>query len=98
MIRSPSPVVITRRTPPPEPHAPQRHAEAILNHVVRNLQGSPGPVFLGIDGAPGSGKTFGVAEILNRARVYRRTLSGADMESPEAGRPAALVRRAYLEA
>jgi SpoVK/Ycf46/Vps4 family AAA+-type ATPase len=83
---------------PPHPHVPARHAEAILAHVVRNLQGLPGPILLGIDGPSGSGKTFAVTEVLQRAKVFRVTLSGADLESPEAGLPAARLRRAYLTA
>jgi hypothetical protein len=39
-----------------------------------------------------------VQQTLQRARVYRISLAGADLESPDAGRPAALLRRAYLQA
>jgi hypothetical protein len=92
-----------RRTVRPRPtrpraHVPARHAEVILSHVVRNLQNEPGPLFLALDGAPGTGKTFGVLETLTAAQVSRVTLAGADLESNEAGRPAALVRNAYLTA
>jgi ATP-dependent 26S proteasome regulatory subunit len=66
--------------------------------VARNLQNLPGPLFLALDGAPGTGKTFAVRVVLDRAKVRRVTLSGADLESNEAGRPAALIRRAYLTA
>jgi hypothetical protein len=62
------------------------------------LQNLPGPLFLALDGAPGTGKTFSLLETLKRAKVATVTLSGADLESNEAGRPAALVRRAYLTA
>src|SRR5688572_25790211 len=86
------------RTPPPEPYVPERHTGTILAHVIRNLQDLPGPVLLGIDGPPGVGKTFGLAEALRRGRVSRITLCGADLESPEAGRPALRLRRAYLTA
>src|SRR4051812_39364323 len=53
---------------------------------------------LGVDGPPGVGKTFGIAATLRRARVTRFTLTGADLESPEAGKPAMRVRQAYLAA
>jgi ATP-dependent 26S proteasome regulatory subunit len=53
---------------------------------------------LGIDGSPGTGKTFGVLATLKQAGMARVSLSGADLESGEAGRPALLVRRAYLAA
>jgi ATPase family associated with various cellular activities (AAA) len=82
----------------PPPHLPERHSEVIIAHILRNLQQLPGPIFLGIDGPSGAGKTFGVTETLRRARVGRLTLSGADLESHEAGRPAALLRRAYVKA
>ncbi|HEY1192278.1 MAG TPA: AAA family ATPase [Gemmata sp.] len=85
---------------PPKPrlHIPERHEETILSHLARNFQNLPGPLMLAIDGPPGVGKTFAVETTLNRAKVMRVILTGADLESGEAGRPADLVRRWYLKA
>lgn len=84
--------------PRPRTYIPPRHEEAILSHLARNYQNLPGPLMLAIDGPPGVGKTFAVETVLRRAKVLRVILSGADLESGEAGRPADLVRRFYLKA
>jgi hypothetical protein len=56
------------------------------------------PLLLGIQGPPGEGKTYQVERILEDAGVVPVLLSGGELESPNAGAPAARVRAAYLEA
>src|SRR5438105_3631093 len=79
-------------------YVPARLAEGIYLHLIRNFSVRTGPLLLGIHGAPGVGKTFGVAAVLQKYGVRAIRLSSGEMESAEAGEPARRVREAYLAA
>ncbi|MFB4274382.1 MULTISPECIES: AAA family ATPase [unclassified Nonomuraea] len=79
----------------------QRFADAVGLHLIANFRPDvkPGtPLFLGIQGPPGEGKTYQVERILENESIHSVLLSGGEMESPNAGAPAAKIRTAYLEA
>lgn len=79
----------------------ERFATAVSLHVVANVRGKakPGtPLLLGIQGPPGEGKTYQVERVLESAGIYSVLLSGGELESPDAGTPAARMRAAYREA
>src|SRR2546422_32373 len=80
----------------PQAHVPQRLVRSIYLHLYRNFSGRSGPLLLGIHGAPGVGKTFGVTMVLQGYGVRAIRLSSGEMESAEAGEPARRVREAYL--
>lgn len=78
-----------------------RFEEAVSLHLVANFHAAakPGtPLLLGIQGPPGEGKTYQVERILDNEGIKAVLLSGGELESPNAGAPAALIRAAYLEA
>lgn len=56
------------------------------------------PLILGIHGPPGSGKTFQCERLLDECGARTFLISGGELESSDAGEPAALIRRTYLEA
>jgi ATPase family associated with various cellular activities (AAA) len=79
----------------------RRFTEAVSLHLIANFrpdvkQGTP--LFLGIQGPKGEGKTYQVERILEKESIHSVLLSGGEMESPNAGAPAARTRAAYLEA
>jgi ATPase family associated with various cellular activities (AAA) len=80
------------------PFIPECHFRAIHLHLLRVLAEQPGPLMLGIHGPPGVGKTFGVREVLAQLRVRSFPVSSGQLESHEAGRPAQIIRAAYLAA
>lgn len=83
-----------------EPIAP-RFSDVVSLHVIANFQldAGPGtPLILTIQGPSGEGKTFQVERTLNDAGIHTVLLSGGELESSNAGAPAARVRGAYLEA
>src|SRR5260221_807866 len=82
----------------PQAHIPARLVQSIYMHLIRNFSRRAGPLLLGIHGAPGVGKTFGVAAVLHGYGVQAIRLSSGEMESAEAGEPARRVREAYLAA
>lgn len=82
----------------PQPHVPPRLARDIFLHLYRNLVIRDGPLLLGIHGAPGIGKSFGLRTVLRRLGIQAIYLSSGEMESPEAGEPARRVRESYLAA
>ncbi len=80
----------------PQVHVPARLVQGIYLHLIRNFAGRPGPLLLGIHGAPGVGKTFGVAAVLQRYGVRAIRLSSGEMETPkQASRPGASARRTW---
>lgn len=79
----------------------ERFRIAVSLRLVSNFRVDvkPGtPLILGIQGPPGEGKTYQVEQILKEADIVSILLSGGELESPNAGAPAARVRAAYLEA
>ncbi|MFB4299973.1 AAA family ATPase [Actinomadura sp. NTSP31] len=79
----------------------QRFSDAVGLHLIANFRPDvqPGtPLLLGIQGPPGEGKTYQAERILEDAGIHTVLLSGGELESPNAGAPAARMRAAYLEA
>jgi hypothetical protein len=78
-----------------------RFSRALSLHLISNFRSSvtPGsPLMLGVQGPPGEGKTYQTEQVLASADIYAVLLSGGELESPDAGMPAAKVRAAYLQA
>lgn len=73
----------------------------VILHLARNSMSNlpvSAPLMLGIQGPPGEGKTFQCEKILSRLGVESFLISGGQLESFEAGRPAELIRSTYLRA
>lgn len=80
---------------------PERFSKAITIHILRNLldiDGYRAPLILGIHGLPGEGKTYMCEQALQHIGVQSYLISGGELESDEAGRPAALLRDTYIKA
>ena len=78
-----------------------RFIDAIALHVTKNYLGLPRvpvPLLLGIHGKKGEGKTFQCNLALERMGVDVVHVSGGELESPDAGDPARLLRLRYREA
>ena len=78
-----------------------RFTQALSLHLISNFRPSltPGsPLMLGVQGPPGEGKTYQTERVLATADIHTVLLSGGEMESPDAGMPAAKIRAAYLQA
>jgi hypothetical protein len=71
--------------------------QQIEDHILGNLLVRPSrtPLILGIFGPSGEGKTFQVEEVLRRLGLRSSVISPGELESNEAGRPAAVLRREY---
>ncbi|KAB2813203.1 AAA family ATPase [Pimelobacter simplex] len=80
----------------------ERLARAVRVHIYRNYAVGglgPTPLILGIDGPPGEGKTYSVQAVAEQeAGIRTFHVSGGQLESPHAGRPAELLRDTYREA
>jgi len=82
-------------------YVPDRFRRAIALHVIKNMiaeKVGAVPLLLGIHGPSGDGKTFQCELILKEFRAEVFLISGGQLESREAGEPAQLLRRAYLDA
>ena len=79
-----------------------RFRRVVTLHIVKNILRTPPniqvPLILGIHGPSGEGKTFQCGHILGELGVGTYLISGGQMESSEAGRPAELIRQTYLQA
>lgn len=69
----------------------------ILKNMLKNVTIKP-PLLLGIHGPSGEGKTFQCEQILKKLGVKRYLISGGQLDSPDSGEPAQLVRTTYLRA
>ncbi|MEO0647600.1 MAG: AAA family ATPase [Cyanobacteria bacterium J06650_10] len=70
-------------------------------HITKNYLDLPQvklPLILGIHGRKGEGKTFQCELVFERMGVEVVYISGGELESPNAGDPARLVRMRYREA
>jgi hypothetical protein len=88
-----------RRTP--RDHVPETFTRAIHLHLYRNLHPAPdrgAPLILGVHGPSGEGKTYQCTSVLRDLGVRVVAVSGGLLESPDAGRPAEVLREAYVEA
>lgn len=82
-------------------HIPERFFQVVAVHIVKNIldiEGWQVPLILGIHGPSGEGKTFMCENALQQLGVKSLLISGGQLESENAGEPAALLRRTYLEA
>ncbi len=83
------------------PRIPERFYKTITLHILKNLieiDGYKPPLILGIHGAPGEGKTFMCEQTLRSIGVKSFLISGGQLESENAGEPAALLRSVYKKA
>ena len=86
-----------------EVYIPQRFEKAITLHLIKNklLDKHPTlhpPLILGVDGLPGTGKTFLCQKIIEKLGYKEVLISGGELESKNAGEPAELIRERYLRA
>ena len=82
-------------------YIPERFRRALELHIVKNLMTkitARVPLLLGIHGASGDGKTYQCEQILTEIGVKAFLISGGQLESPDSGKPAQLVRDTYLQA
>ncbi|MFB2895288.1 ribulose bisphosphate carboxylase small subunit [Aerosakkonemataceae cyanobacterium BLCC-F50] len=70
-------------------------------HITKNFLDIPGvrvPLILGIHGRKGEGKSFQCELVFERMGIEAIHISGGELESPDAGDPARLIRLRYREA
>lgn len=75
--------------------------DRVAVHVTKNFLNLPGvrvPLILGIHGRKGEGKTFQTELVFRRMGFEPVMISGGELESPDAGDPARLIRLRYREA
>jgi hypothetical protein len=82
-------------------HIPERFFQTVAVHIVKNIidiEGWQVPLILGIHGPSGEGKTFMCENVLQQLGVKSLLISGGQLESENAGAPAALLRKTYVDA
>jgi SpoVK/Ycf46/Vps4 family AAA+-type ATPase len=70
-------------------------------HITKNYLDLPGvkvPLILGVHGRKGEGKTFQCELVFDRMKVEAIHISAGELESPDAGDSARLIRLRYREA
>ncbi len=78
-----------------------RFLDKLAVHITKNFLNIPGvntPLILGIHGRRGEGKTFQCRLVFERMRIEVIYISGGELESPDAGDPARMLRVRYREA
>ncbi|MGD1904470.1 MAG: ribulose bisphosphate carboxylase small subunit [Leptolyngbyaceae cyanobacterium] len=78
-----------------------RFLDKLAVHITKNYLGLPGvrvPLILGVHGRKGEGKTFQCDLVYERMGIEVVAISGGELESPDAGDPARLIRLRYREA
>ncbi|MEM6453121.1 MAG: ribulose bisphosphate carboxylase small subunit [Cyanobacteria bacterium P01_D01_bin.105] len=78
-----------------------RFLDKLAVHITKNYLDLPQvkiPLILGVHGRKGEGKTFQCELVFERMGVEVVYISGGELESPDAGDPARLVRLRYREA
>ena len=78
-----------------------RFLDKLAVHITKNYLDLPQvkvPLILGVHGRKGEGKTFQCELVFERMGVEVIYISGGELESPDAGDPARLVRLRYREA
>ncbi|MFG6105429.1 AAA family ATPase [Leptolyngbyaceae cyanobacterium CCMR0082] len=78
-----------------------RFLNALAVHITKNFLELPQvklPLIFGIHGRKGEGKTFQCELVYKRMGVNVVHVSGGELESPDAGDPARLIRLRYREA
>ncbi len=83
-------------------HIPERFERAVTLHLLKNkiADGSVinPPLILGIDGLPGTGKTFQCQKVLEKLDYSIVKITGSELENKNAGEPAELIREKYIDA
>ncbi|RAM52909.1 MAG: ribulose 1,5-bisphosphate carboxylase [Hapalosiphonaceae cyanobacterium JJU2] len=77
-----------------------RFLDKLSVHITKNFLDIPGvrvPLILGIHGRKGEGKSFQCELVFERMGVEVTHISGGELESPDAGDPARLIRLRYRE-
>ncbi len=77
-----------------------RFLDKLAVHITKNFLKLPGvrvPVILGIHGRKGEGKTFQCQLVFEKMGIEVTHVSGGELESPDAGDPARLIRLRYRE-
>ncbi len=77
-----------------------RFLDKLAVHITKNFLNLPGvrvPVILGIHGRKGEGKTFQCELVFEKMGIEVTLISGGELESPDAGDPARLIRLRYRE-
>lgn len=78
-----------------------RFLDKLSIHITKNYLDIPGikvPLILGIHGRKGEGKSFQCELVFERMGVTAIHMSAGELESPDAGDPARLIRLRYREA
>lgn len=78
-----------------------RFIDKVAVHITKNFLDLPGvrvPLILGIHGRKGEGKTFQCELVFAKMGFEPVMISGGELESPDAGDPARLIRLRYREA
>jgi ribulose bisphosphate carboxylase small subunit len=78
-----------------------RFLDKLAIHITKNyldLEGVRVPLILGVHGRKGEGKTFQCELVYERMGIEVVHISGGELESPDAGDPARLIRLRYREA
>jgi len=78
-----------------------RFLDKLAVHITKNFLDLPGvrvPLILGIHGRKGEGKSFQCELVFKRMGVEAVHMSAGELESPDAGDPARLIRLRYREA
>ncbi|MDX2099995.1 MAG: ribulose bisphosphate carboxylase small subunit [Leptolyngbyaceae cyanobacterium bins.59] len=78
-----------------------RFLDKLAVHITKNFLTLPGvrvPLILGVHGRKGEGKSFQCELVFERMNVDVVHISGGELESPDAGDSARLVRLRYREA
>ena len=74
-----------------------RFLDKLAVHITKNFLNLPGirvPLILGIHGRKGEGKTFQCELVFEKMGIEVTLISGGELESPDAGDPARLIRSA----
>jgi ribulose bisphosphate carboxylase small subunit len=78
-----------------------RFLNKVAIHITKNFLELPGvkvPLILGIHGRKGEGKSFQCELVFQEMGIEVITMSAGELESPDAGDPARLIRLRYREA
>ena len=77
----------------------ERFEKEVLLHVFKNIstQFENSPLILGIQGPPGEGKTYQLNKLFDKYNFKAVYISVGELESNNAGEPASLIRKKYIE-
>ncbi|QKD82885.1 AAA family ATPase [Thermoleptolyngbya sichuanensis A183] len=82
-------------------YIPPKFLDRLSVHITKNFLALPNvkvPLILGIHGRKGEGKTFMCELVFKRMGLGAVYMSAGELESPDAGDPARLIRLRYREA